>query len=689
MSMRSFLCALALMCAVARAPAVDLEVVSTLAPTTPLTNGTFIQFGPLGPIEGHPQVGRLYEGFRQFAGEPISNVSGDSLIGFMLRSPLPIGDPNIAVNFCWLAGAIPGQGSTAIPTPAPFTDGVLVNPTPQGAYNYPWHPYPIQDGNVFGIRRFSVGGLAPNAGLAICPLVTNTIGLLPSGQTTATINVQVEAPFPGAWRLTYVANVAGPVNSPFVWSIGGIALPNPQPTPKVRSLNYGDALLSNQNRPPILGTTVDVLYPPLRGRGVVFPTAPSETEFTYRLYNVGTPALIWNGITFRSLAGGVTARVKRVLAQDGTPIMDVDSNTVTRIFSPPYTVPGYDGTYSPEGPRAFKDGSSPVAPWIDIVLGLTISDVGDWELETNYLTNGSPSTYTCSIVGTAGPAPEIQVVNGTTNLISGITTLDAGTLYNNVPSAGRVYDLVIRNTGTANLNIPALPATFTSATALGEILPGGTWDGTTALALVPGDYVTLRVRISPTLGDPPDAGSFSISLNILNNDFDEAPFVITWGGTARKRTPILEVSRDRVIPNNGADVVIGVGAGAPTTLTYTVRNAGYREMDVTAVTIASSVNAAVATLSAPGLPWNNIPPGGTQTFTIDVQAASLSLIWRIDVDIVSDTDSYLPQTFTTQRRFLTSYAADSSEDKRECGFGFPFGLIVALTALLFARRRRI
>ncbi|UCD38240.1 MAG: choice-of-anchor D domain-containing protein, partial [Fidelibacterota bacterium] len=167
---------------------------------------------------------------------------------------------------------------------------------------------------------------------------------------------------------------------------------------------------------------------------------------------------------------------------------------------------GFSYTRTDLGPRWLEvtQEAGVLPPGSDLVIGVTI--------DANRLEGGD---YRANIViGSNDPdeglvtIPVHLVVTGAPNLFTEVDTLDFGQVFVNHP---RTLELVVENTGTADLLIPSIllePAEYT-------IEP-------TFAGIDPGDIEIFEVTFAPTvLGDHPGTLTFS------SNDPDSAAYVVT------------------------------------------------------------------------------------------------------------------------------------------------------------------
>lgn len=146
----------------------------------------------------------------------------------------------------------------------------------------------------------------------------------------------------------------------------------------------------------------------------------------------------------------------------------------------------------------------------DLTTAVCASAVG-WDNGTGTDCNGTTTIPT---------APEIVVLDGTTNIADNTGSVNFGSTTVGMPLT-RTF--TIRNTGTANLTIgtlAALPAGFT----LVGTFPSGT--------IAANGSTTFQIRLTAAA-----AGSFSGTLSFTNNDSDENPFNFTISGTVTAPPP--------------------------------------------------------------------------------------------------------------------------------------------------------
>jgi hypothetical protein len=155
-----------------------------------------------------------------------------------------------------------------------------------------------------------------------------------------------------------------------------------------------------------------------------------------------------------------------------------------------------------------------------------------------------------SIVRDDCPAPEIQVLDGATDIPDDTGAVSFGSTSVGAPVS---KTFTVRNTGTADLTLSpviSVPAGFTVTAGFG------------AATLAPGTSTTFTVRLDATTADV-----FSGPLSFGNNDADENPFNFTLSGTVTaptmNRPPVLDPIADRTIPASQLVVSVPLSATDP------------------------------------------------------------------------------------------------------------------------------
>ncbi|HPM82876.1 MAG TPA: DUF1566 domain-containing protein, partial [Candidatus Anammoximicrobium sp.] len=185
---------------------------------------------------------------------------------------------------------------------------------------------------------------------------------------------------------------------------------------------------------------------------------------------------------------------------------------------------------------------------------------------------GPMGTVTYSLAGgftvIASAAPEIQVLDGTTDIPDGTGSEAFGST---VVGTAVSRTLTVKNLGTSNLTLTT-PIT---------VLAGFTvTSGFGATTLAAGASTTFTVRMDATT-----VGNYSGTLSFANNDSNENPFDFTVSGTvtatAQPEIQVLDGTRD--IPDGtGSDSFGSTLTGTPVSKTFTVKNVGTSNLTLAA-----------------------------------------------------------------------------------------------------------
>ncbi|MBE7491760.1 MAG: choice-of-anchor D domain-containing protein [Planctomycetes bacterium] len=269
-------------------------------------------------------------------------------------------------------------------------------------------------------------------------------------------------------------------------------------------------------------------------------------------------------------------------------------------------------------------GSSTVAAGGSTTLTVTVTPTaaGAWSFDLDIDSNDSDENpYDIAVSGTALVGGEINVERP-----AGTTIVDGGsdTVTGTVAGVATIVTYTIRNQGTATLTLTGRNAAslVNCGVGLGSFSSG---------SLAPGATATLSVSITPVA-----AGGWSFTLNILSDDLDENPYNIAVSGTATTGAEInVERPSGTTIADGGSDSVSGTVAGAPTVITYTIRNQGSSTLTLTGRSTANEVNCGVALGSFSS---TNLAPAATATLAVTITPAAAGF-WSFDLDINSnDTD---------------------------------------------------
>ncbi|WP_296420448.1 choice-of-anchor D domain-containing protein [Pseudooctadecabacter sp.] len=365
-----------------------------------------------------------------------------------------------------------------------------------------------------------LSGLTNISGLAAVSGYSAT-SLAPNGGF-ATFTVTAAPALAGAFGYTATVTNDDSDESPFIITASGTATGTP--TVEVSST----AGIIAEGGTTDLGTSV----------------AGTQSSVTYTITNTGTDALVLSGsrptistVTNVAIGPSVGAYSSTTLAPSG--------GTAT------FTV-----TYTPRiaGPVEF---------------GIKIDD-----------NVSGADGFAFRATGTVTGEPEIEV----TSLSSGSLT-DNGSPDDHGPrlaDSTRIATYIIRNTGTADLNIQAInissPVNLREAPIASDPVSS---------SVPPFGQTTFTVTYTPQF-----AGPFGYALDIISTDMDEGNFDILTTGTATGEPRIIVTSdANGQIGNFGRDDVGTVPAGETIVRGYTISNTGLADLNLTGLpTITDVVN---------------------------------------------------------------------------------------------------
>ncbi|MDZ8088133.1 MAG: choice-of-anchor D domain-containing protein [Nostoc sp. DedQUE12b] len=152
--------------------------------------------------------------------------------------------------------------------------------------------------------------------------------------------------------------------------------------------------------------------------------------------------------------------------------------------------------------------------------------------------------------------PEIQVLNGTVNIIDGNTAINFG---ETLVGEALTKTFTIKNTGIAVLNLSNL-----------KLPDGFSLVGTLPTSVAANASTTISVALNPTT-----PGIYSGSLSLNNNDINESTFDFAISGTVT--TPEIQVLNGTVDITDGNTTAINFGettVGDTLTKSFTIKNTG-------------------------------------------------------------------------------------------------------------------
>ncbi|MEG5192619.1 ELWxxDGT repeat protein, partial [Microcoleus sp. ARI1-A4] len=370
----------------------------------------------------------------------------------------------------------------------------------------------------------------------------------------------------------------------------------------VKNLDIGDFTLNktgtvNGNIASVsaaTGTTIDVTVNSISGDGNLGLDVPATATINDIPGNALTAAFT-TGQTYTVDKTPPTVTINQATAQTDPTATSPINFTVT--FSEPVT--GFDaadidlttstatGTLTPT-----ITGGGPV--YTVAVNGMTGSGNVIPSIKANGVTdtagnNNTVSTSTDNSVTYNAPAPEIQVLDGTTDIADGSTsTIDFGSV---TVGATLNKTFTVKNLGTAALNLsnPTLPTGFSLV-------------GNLPATVAAGASANLQVQV-----DTATAGNKTGTLQFVNNDTDENPFNFPISASVTA-TPIPEIQvldgTTDIADGTASTIDFGsVTVGATLNKTFTVKNLGTAALNLSNLTLPtgfSIVGNLPATVAAAG-----------------------------------------------------------------------------------------
>ncbi|MEG4549749.1 choice-of-anchor D domain-containing protein, partial [Microcoleus sp. N9_B2] len=213
----------------------------------------------------------------------------------------------------------------------------------------------------------------------------------------------------------------------------------------------------------------------------------------------------------------------------------------------------------------------------------------------------NPFNFPITATVTATPLPEIQVLDGTTDIVDGtISAIDFGS---GLIGATLNKTFTVKNLGTAALNLsnPTLPTGFSIVGNLPTTLAAG---GTT----------NLQVQVDTTT-----AGNKTGTLQFVNNDSDENPFnfpiTATVTATAAPEIQVLDGTTD-IVDGTPSAIDFGSGLiGATLNKTFTVKNLGTAALNLSNPTLPTG-------FSIVGNLPTTLAAGGTTNLQVQVDTTT-------------------------------------------------------------------
>lgn len=219
--------------------------------------------------------------------------------------------------------------------------------------------------------------------------------------------------------------------------------------------------------------------------------------------------------------------------------------------------------------------------------------------------NGLSGDYTWQFTTVVAPGPEIHVKKGTLDIASGATNVhDFGSVITGNKSG--IETFTVMNQGSLDLQLTSTPVVLSSNTEfVAESQPD------TLIAGGGSDDFTLSFNPSGT-------GEKTATITIYNKDWDENPYTFTVKGTATAAPEpeihvmkgITDVPSGTTNAHDFGNVIVGQTSS---TVTFTVKNLGNAELNLTGTPRATSSSTEFSIDSQPNSP---IGEGEETTLTV-------------------------------------------------------------------------
>ncbi len=218
---------------------------------------------------------------------------------------------------------------------------------------------------------------------------------------------------------------------------------------------------------------------------------------------------------------------------------------------------------------------------------------------------------------TSGAQPELELFGR--RVLSPADNEDLGL----IPSGSNttfVYE--VRNVGASNLSVtnPVAISNVSNAIVLVTTTPGA--------SVSPGQMTPFTIDVTPLT-----PGAFQFDFELVTNDADESPLVVTVSGMATAAlVPEIDISRDGAgITSSGTDDLGDLPLSVYSTFVYRIRNQGTSNLDLNLpVRVISESNCEVRILA---MPDGSVAPQDDTTVLIGVRPvsnAAFTAVLRID-----------------------------------------------------------
>ena len=271
--------------------------------------------------------------------------------------------------------------------------------------------------------------------------------------------------------------------------------------------------------------------------------------------------------------------------------------------------------------------SAAIAAASNDTLALDITPTIDGEFRfTVSIATDDPDENPCVIhvVGTGSSSMQAELELYSTRVLSPGDVENVGFI-SDTATTTLSYD--IRNLGIADLTVAA-PVSITNAfNATATVVT------TPSASVTAGNSTTLDIDVTPVA-----AGWFQFTFELITNDADESPLMVTVTGTATATTaPEIEIARNGLsIASGGIDAIGLLDTTGYTPFVYTVRNMGTGTLNLQLpAKVMSESNCEVVILSQPAA---TLAPATSTMVILGVRAIAagfVSAMLRVDSN---DTD---------------------------------------------------
>jgi hypothetical protein len=352
--------------------------------------------------------------------------------------------------------------------------------------------------------------------------------------------------------------------------------------------------------------------------GPVAPGTSDHEVMVFRLYkNAGSPAsnltqlkvafigtatsgdwaavdLYWDADRSRTVSGGDVALSTASVLTAGKATFSGMSHPIQNDFFNGYdylVVVDVTGGATVDNTFQFKT----VAADVTVSAGTVSASLGDVQsnVQTIRVNNGC----------------EIDVRQNGTSIPSATASHDLGY----IPVAGANVPFAVFNTGSGTLNLtgtPIVEVTFTNnCAATVTVQPAAT--------ITAGNNSAFTVNV-----DPVNPVSFSFTLQIENNDFDEFPYIVQCYGSA---TPLPEISieyNSNPVADGGVIALGSYTAGLPANLNFTIYNTGPGALNLNGTPIVDFPTQQNVNCTVPTPPTTPVAAtSGSTSFTVQFTPA--------------------------------------------------------------------